>query len=195
MDLPIIFPLSSGRNVPVLGYRHIDGARAYGNEKEIGQAIKESGIPRHEIFLTTKLAQTWHEPADVQKALEQSLKDLQMEYVPHAYKAGENNGTIRHPSGNGKIIDIAARYQISPAQVCLSWAVQKGIPVIPKSVQESHLQQNIQLTRLSDEDFYTVDQLSSERGPVRFLDPSRHLGFDIFDEENDQPVANGAPWD
>jgi alcohol dehydrogenase (NADP+) len=38
-----------------LGYRHIDGAYAYGNEKEIGQAIKESGIPRHEVFVTTKL--------------------------------------------------------------------------------------------------------------------------------------------
>jgi diketogulonate reductase-like aldo/keto reductase len=73
--------------------------------------------------------------------------------------------------------------------------VQKGIPVIPKSVQDGHLQQNIQLTRLSDEDFHAVDQLSFERGAVRFLDPSRHLGFDIFDEENDQPVANYAPWD
>lgn len=73
--------------------------------------------------------------------------------------------------------------------------MQKGILVIPKSVQDSHLQQNIQLTRLSDEDFHAVDQLSSERGPVRFLDPSQHLGFDIFDEEKDQPVANGAPWD
>lgn len=66
---------------------------------------------------------------------------------------------------------------------------------MPKSVQVTHMVQNLQLTRLSDEDFRTVDQLSSERGPVRFLDPSRHLGFDIFDEENDQPVANIAPWD
>lgn len=79
MELPTNFPLSSGHNVPAvglgtfqgdqgnalvkeavtkalkLGYRHIDGARAYGNEKEIGQAIKESDIPRHEIFVTTKL--------------------------------------------------------------------------------------------------------------------------------------------
>lgn len=38
-----------------LGYRHIDGAHAYGNEREIGAAIKESGIPRKEIFLTSKL--------------------------------------------------------------------------------------------------------------------------------------------
>jgi diketogulonate reductase-like aldo/keto reductase len=38
-----------------LGYRHIDGASAYGNEKEIGEAIKESRVPREEIFVTTKL--------------------------------------------------------------------------------------------------------------------------------------------
>ena len=37
------------------GYRHIDTATAYGNEKEVGEAIEESGIPRDEIFVTTKL--------------------------------------------------------------------------------------------------------------------------------------------
>ena len=37
------------------GYRHIDTAAAYGNEKEIGSAIQESQIPRHELFVTTKL--------------------------------------------------------------------------------------------------------------------------------------------
>jgi alcohol dehydrogenase (NADP+) len=37
------------------GYRHIDTATAYGNEKQVGEAIKESGIPRDEIFITTKL--------------------------------------------------------------------------------------------------------------------------------------------
>ena len=37
------------------GYRHIDTAAAYGNEKEVGRAIRESQIPRHELFITTKL--------------------------------------------------------------------------------------------------------------------------------------------
>lgn len=37
------------------GYRHIDTATAYGNEREVGEGIKESGIPRNEIFITTKL--------------------------------------------------------------------------------------------------------------------------------------------
>jgi hypothetical protein len=57
------------------------------------------------------------------------------------------------------------------------------------------MRQNLQLKRLPEDVFSVVDQLSSERGPIRFLDPSRHLGFDIFDEENDQPVSNSAPWD
>lgn len=38
-----------------LGYRHIDGAAAYGNECEIGEGIRDSGIPREEIFITSKL--------------------------------------------------------------------------------------------------------------------------------------------
>ena len=37
------------------GYRHIDTATAYGNEQEVGQAIQESGLPRDEVFVTTKL--------------------------------------------------------------------------------------------------------------------------------------------
>lgn len=38
-----------------LGYRHIDTASAYGNERDVGEAIKECGIPRKDIFITTKL--------------------------------------------------------------------------------------------------------------------------------------------
>ncbi|TLD25050.1 hypothetical protein PspLS_05921 [Pyricularia sp. CBS 133598] len=376
MSLPTHFELSNGQKIPAvglgtfqseadnarvkeavkaaleMGYRHIDGAHAYGNEKQIGEAIKESGIPRKEIFVTSKLAQTWHEPGDVERALEVSLRDLQLDYgkileevltgpsellltksfqlqltfilctvIPHAYKAGENNEAIRHPSGNGKpvidydlsrrypetwkamerlvdsgkakaigkqppislntfqatdiwtgvcnfnilktqrllatarikpavnqvelhpylpqhelmdfsakhgillvahqplggrpvpavrghpdqspptddqrIVDVASSCGMSPAQVCLSWLVQKGIPVIPKSSQTSHLRSNMEVRKLSDELFNIVDGLAASRagGPVRFLDPSRHIGFDIFDEENDQPIADAARWD
>jgi hypothetical protein len=57
------------------------------------------------------------------------------------------------------------------------------------------MKENLQLMRLSDDGFEAVDSISTSRGAIRFLDPSRHLGFDIFDERNDQPVANGADWD
>ena len=69
--------------------------------------------------------------------------------------------------------------------------------MVPKSVQAEHMRQNLFLKRLPDALWDEVDGLSKNRssGAVRFLDPSRHLGFDIFDEENDQPVENSAPWD
>ena len=63
------------------GYRHIDTASCYGNEEAVGMAIKESGIPREEIFITTKL---WND--DIRKhrtkeALQESLHKLQVKYV------------------------------------------------------------------------------------------------------------------
>ncbi|KAL6703279.1 hypothetical protein ACN47E_010067 [Coniothyrium glycines] len=63
------------------GYRHIDTARIYGTEPAVGNAIKKSGIPREEIFLTTKLWNNAHHPDDVERALDASLKDLGTDYV------------------------------------------------------------------------------------------------------------------
>ena len=63
------------------GYRHIDTADIYGNEEGVGRGIKESGVDRSEIFLTTKV---WNErlrKGDVRKAAEQSLERLGTDYV------------------------------------------------------------------------------------------------------------------
>lgn len=57
------------------------------------------------------------------------------------------------------------------------------------------MRQNMNLKRLPKDVFEVVDKVSADRGPIRFLDPSNHLGFDIFDEEHDQPTGNAAPWD
>lgn len=61
------------------GYRHIDGAAIYLNEEEVGKAIRDSGIPREELFITTKLWNT--QQRNPQEALEQSLERLGLEYV------------------------------------------------------------------------------------------------------------------
>ncbi|KAJ3757383.1 aldo/keto reductase [Lentinula raphanica] len=61
------------------GYRHFDTAAGYGNEKQVGRAIRDSGIPRNEIFLTTKLPNPAH--AKVREAFEESLKALDCEYI------------------------------------------------------------------------------------------------------------------
>lgn len=64
-----------------IGYRLIDTASMYQNEKEIGHAIKQSGIKREEIFITTKLNNTDHGYFQALKAFDESLKKLQVEYI------------------------------------------------------------------------------------------------------------------
>ena len=64
-----------------LGYRHIDTAQMYGNEVEVGRAIAESGIPREQIFLPSKLNNRNHEPQAARDSFKQSLEDLQSDYV------------------------------------------------------------------------------------------------------------------
>ena len=63
------------------GYRNIDTAAIYGNEKEVGEGIRESGIPREDIFVTTKLWNADRGYDKTMKAFENSLKTLGMEYV------------------------------------------------------------------------------------------------------------------
>lgn len=101
--LPETFTLNTGAKIPAVGfgtwqaapkeveraveialregYKHIDCAAIYRNETEVGQGIKKSGVPREEIFITSKLWNTKHRPEDVEAALDKTLKDLGVEYV------------------------------------------------------------------------------------------------------------------
>lgn len=63
------------------GYRHIDCAWAYGNEAEVGEGIKKSGVPREEIFVTSKLFELHHHPEHVELAIKDTLKHLGLEYL------------------------------------------------------------------------------------------------------------------
>lgn len=98
------------REALALGIRHIDTAVAYFNEQEVGKAIRESGIPREEIFLTSKLWLQDYGYEAAKKGIETSLRKLGLDYmdlylihqpygdVPGAWKAMEEakqNGKIR----------------------------------------------------------------------------------------------------
>ncbi len=64
-----------------LGYRHIDTAQIYGNEDEVGAAIKQSGVSRPEIFLTTKIPAGNLRAVEVRRGVVESLKRLGTDYV------------------------------------------------------------------------------------------------------------------
>jgi 2,5-diketo-D-gluconate reductase A len=96
-------PLNSGGSIPQLGFgvflvdpqdtqrvveeaietgfRHIDTATGYNNEREVGAAIRASGVPREEIFLTTKLRNDHHQARDVAGAFQRSLDALDLGYI------------------------------------------------------------------------------------------------------------------
>jgi diketogulonate reductase-like aldo/keto reductase len=63
------------------GYRHIDTAQGYGNEESVGKAIKESGVKREEIFITSKLTNSEHGYEKTMAAFEGTMKKLGLEYL------------------------------------------------------------------------------------------------------------------
>ncbi len=96
-----VFPLSSGHHIPKIGfgtwqipegqeaydsvsealrvgYRHIDSALAYGNEKSVGRAIRDSGVPREQVYITTKLPAEIKDAAGAREAFETSASNLDL---------------------------------------------------------------------------------------------------------------------
>lgn len=64
-----------------VGFRHIDTAQMYGNEKEVGEAVKQSGIDRSQIHITSKLNNSFHEPEAARKAFAETLEKLGDDYI------------------------------------------------------------------------------------------------------------------
>jgi diketogulonate reductase-like aldo/keto reductase len=229
-----------------LGYGHVDTARIYGNEAEVGEAVRSSGLPRSEIFVTTKLwnADQGFDPA--LRAFDASLERLGLEYVDlylihwpvagqrlHSWRAlerifgegrarsiGVSNFLVPHleellahakvvpavdqievhpflqhrdtrafcaahgivveaysPLTHGErlrdatVTKVAKRAGRSNAQVLLRWGIQHGMVVLPKSVKEARIAENLAVFdfELDAEAMATLDAL--EEGASTGWDP------------------------
>ena len=105
-------PNAVGRAVSLAlkdGYKHFDCAAVYGNEKEVGQALAASTVPRETLFVTSKLWNSEHAPENVGPAVQQTLSDLQLDYLdlylvhwPQAYAkvANTHAGFPTYPDGS-----------------------------------------------------------------------------------------------
>jgi diketogulonate reductase-like aldo/keto reductase len=225
------------------GYRHIDTAQAYGNEESVGKALRESGVPREQVFVATKFYPGSEDP---EAEAEQSLRRLGLEqvdlYLIHwpqggptwawpgmeraherglARSIGVSNFDVAEldavlaraavppvvdqvqfspfkyrralleacaqrdlvleaysPLTTGRnladerLAQIAERNGRTPAQVLLRWAVQRGIPVIPKSTNRERIEENAQIFdfTLSDADMQALDALDETGGTSRALE-------------------------
>lgn len=118
-----------------LGYRHIDTAQAYGNEHGVGAAIRTCGIPREEIFVTSKIAAE-HKTYESAIALIDYCKSLGIEM--EAYSPVAHGVALR----NEKIADMAKKYGVSTAQLCIRYDWQLGMIVLPKTANPVHQEKN-----------------------------------------------------
>ncbi|MDV3627256.1 aldo/keto reductase [Elizabethkingia anophelis] len=241
------------------GYRHIDTAKIYENEKSIGNAIKASGISREEIFLTTKVWNSDRGYHETMAAFEKSLELLQTDYVDlylihwpaipsqfdnwktlnaetwraledlytsgRAKAIGVCNFLVHHlealketakinpmvnqieyhpgylqsdvvnycknneilveawsPIGSGRLLDndllkdIAAKYQVSVAQLCLKFCLQNAVLPLPKSVTPANIKSNLDVDHfsISGEDMKSI--ASMEESGFSGLNPD-HVPF------------------
>lgn len=224
------------------GYRHIDTAAAYFNEEEVGKAVRDSGIPREEIFVTSKLWLQDYGYEAARKGTETSLAKLGIEYIdlyllhqPYGDVAGawktlediKAEGRLRSigvsnmtpniwnkyvpqfktlpavnqvecnpffqqkklrelldplgvkieayfPLAHGDekllshpvILSLAEKYKRSASQIILRFEVQEGFIVLPKSMNEAHIRDNIGISEfsLSEEDMRKIRALDTGKG-------------------------------
>ena len=139
------------------GYRHIDTAAAYGNEREVGEAVARSGVDRSEVFIETKIWISDYGYDETLHGFDKSARKLGVEQI---------DLLILHqalPSQDPVIGEIAKAHGRSPAQVMLRRHLQQGRSVIPKSTRPARIAENIDVFdfELTGEQLAAIDALDT----------------------------------
>lgn len=253
------------RDAVAMGYRHIDTAQAYGNERGVGEGVRTCGIPREEIFITSKVAAEHKTYETAAKSIDESLAKLGMDYIDlmiihcpqpwaefrgerryftenkevwraleKAYKDGkvkaigvsnflvddlENildgcevkpmvNQILTHitntplelinfcrehgilceaysPIAHGEalknrlILSVAEKYSVTPAQLCVRYALQLGMVVLPKTSNPEHMKNSADIEfEISAEDMDILELAE------KIKDYGEHSYFPVFSGKN-----------
>ena len=253
------------RDAVAMGYRHIDTAQAYGNERGVGEGVRTCGVPREEIFITSKVAAEHKTYKSAAKSIDESLAKLGMDYIDlmiihcpqpwaefrgerryftenkevwraleNAYKDGkvkaigvsnflvddlENildgcevkpmvNQILTHitntplelinfcrehgilceaysPIAHGEalknrlILSVAEKYSVTPAQLCVRYALQLGMVVLPKTSNPEHMKNNADIEfEISAEDMDILELAE------KIKDYGEHSYFPVFSGKN-----------
>lgn len=87
-----------------------------------------------------------------------------------------------------QIIELAEKYKVFPSQILLSWALQRGTSIVPKSNRPERILLNTQVIQLEESDFEKIEFLRDEVTSVRMNDSRNHIGFDIYNEHVEEPI-------
>lgn len=253
------------RDAVAMGYRHIDTAQAYGNERGVGEGVRTCGVPREEIFVTGKVAAEHKTYESAAKSIDESLAKLGMDYIDlmiihcpqpwaefrgerryftenkevwraleKAYRDGkvkaigvsnflvddlENildgcevkpmvNQILTHitntplelinfcrehgilceaysPIAHGEalknrlILSVAEKYSVTPAQLCVRYALQLGMVVLPKTSNPEHMKNNADIEfEISAEDMDILELAE------KIKDYGEHSYFPVFSGKN-----------
>lgn len=100
---------------------------------------------------------------------------------------------VPSPMSDSTIRAIAKKHGRLPADILLRWGIQRGTSVVPKSFTPQHMRSNFEMlsqTDLPAEDMQAIDNIITRRPSIRFMDPSRYWGFDIFNEDREEPIRS-----
>jgi diketogulonate reductase-like aldo/keto reductase len=151
------------RRAVEVGYRHIDTALAYKNESGVGQGVRDSSVPRGEIFVTTKFPHMLAAPGDVVDAALTSVRALGLDYVDLLL--------MHWPNAEVPVGDTLRALAPLAAGGVVRALGQPRTVVIPKTARPERLAQNLDIWdfELDAEDVRRIDALGAAR--QRFFDP------------------------